>query len=193
VVNPVSLKERIHAEITAAMRSGESLRRDVLRMAQNAVDLAEKRDRRPATDDEVVAILAHQVKTRRESVEAFTKGGRPDLADKELAEIAILAEFLPSALSADEVAALVAQALAETGATTPRDLGKVMGWLAPRTRGRVDGRELSGKVAQALAAANLAAHDGGGTPGGAPGGPTGSTPGRAPDTAPSPAPEQRKP
>ena len=180
----MSLKERIHGEITAAMRSGESLRRDVLRIAQNAVDLAEKRDRRPATDDEVVAILTHQVKTRRESIDAFTKGGRQDLADKEQAEIAILAEFLPTALTSDEVAALVAQAVAETGATTPRDLGKVMGWLTPRTRGRADGRELSGKVAQALAAANLAAHDT--APGAAV---SGATPARGP----SPAPEERKP
>ena len=160
MVNPVSLKERIHGEITAAMRSGQSLRRDVLRMAQNAVDLAEKRERRPYADDEVTAILTREVKTRRESIDAFTKGGRQDLADKEQAEIAILAEFLPAALASDEVAALVVQAIAETGAATARDLGKVMGWLTPRTRGRVDGRELSGRVAQALATANLAAHDG---------------------------------
>ena len=185
-MNPVSLKERIHDEITAAMRSGQSLRRDVLRMAQNAVDLAEKRDRRPCADDEIIAILTYQVKTRRESIDAFTKGGRPDLADKEQAEIAILAEFLPTALTPDEVTALVAQALAETGATTPRDLGKVMGWLTPRTRGLADGRELSGKVAQALAGANLAAHD---TSPGAPA----SAPGATPASSPGPGAEQRKP
>jgi uncharacterized protein YqeY len=147
----VSLKQRIHAEIAAAMRSGDALRRDVLRMAQNAVDLAEKRDRRPYTDEEVVTILAREVKTRRESIEAFRKGRRDDLADKEAAEIAILQAFLPSALTPDEVEALVTQAIADTGAAGPRDLGKVMGWLAPRTRGRVDGRELSSKVAAALA------------------------------------------
>jgi uncharacterized protein YqeY len=147
----VSLKQQIHAEITTAMRSGDALRRDVLRMAQNAVDLAEKRDRRPYTDDEVLAILAREVKTRRESIEAFQKGGRTDLADKEAAEIAVLTEFLPAPLAADEITGLVAQAIAETGATGPRDLGKVMGWLAPRTRGRVDGRELSTRVAAALA------------------------------------------
>jgi uncharacterized protein YqeY len=147
----VSLKQRIHAEIAAAMRSGEPLRRDVLRMAQNAIDLAEKRDRRPATDDEIVGILAREVKTRRESIDAFHKGGRTDLADKESAEIAILQEFLPAALSPQEVHALIAQAIAETGASGPRELGKVMGWLSPRTRGRVDGKELSSRVAEALA------------------------------------------
>jgi uncharacterized protein YqeY len=148
----VSLKNQIHSEITAAMRSGDALRRDVLRMAENAVNLAEKKDRRAYADDEIVAILAREVKTRRESIEAFQKGGRSDLADKESAEIAILQEFLPAALSPQELDALVAQAIAETGAAGPRDLGKVMGWLSPRTRGRVDGRELSSRVGAALAA-----------------------------------------
>jgi uncharacterized protein YqeY len=148
----VSLKNQIHSEITAAMRSGDALRRDVLRMAENAVNLAEKKDRRAYADDEIVAILAREVKTRRESIEAFQKGGRSDLADKESAEIAILQEFLPAALSPQELDALVAEAIAETGAAGPRDLGKVMGWLSPRTRGRVDGRELSSRVGAALAA-----------------------------------------
>jgi hypothetical protein len=155
----VSLKEHIRTEITAAMRSGDSLRRDVLRMAQNAIDGAEKRDRRPCSDDEVIAILVRETKTRRESIEAFRKGGREDLAAKEAAEIEILTEFLPAALSPHDVDAIVAQAIAETGAASPRDLGKVMAWLSPRTRGRVDGRELSGKVAAALVTANLADHD----------------------------------
>lgn len=155
----MSLKQQIHAEIAAAMRSGDALRRDVLRMAQNAVDVVEKRERRPCTDDEVVAVLAREVKTRRESIDAFRKGAREDLASKEEAEIAIISEFLPAALTPEEIDALVAQAIAETGAASPREMGKVMGWLAPRTRGRADGRELSGKVAQALAAANLADHD----------------------------------
>lgn len=134
------------------MRSGDALRRDTLRMVENAIYNAEKRDRRAYAEDEVAAILAREVKTRRESVEAFAKGNRPDLVAKEQAEIAILAEFLPEQLGAEEMAALVAQAVAETGATSPRDLGKVMGWLAPRTRGRADGRVLSGLVAAALAA-----------------------------------------
>mgnify|MGYP001620148962 CR=1 FL=1 len=134
------------------MRSGDALRRDTLRMVENAIYNAEKRDRRAYSEDEVAAILAREVKTRRESVEAFEKGNRPDLVAKEQAEIAILAEFLPEQLGAEEMAALVAQAVAETGATSPRDLVKVMGWLAPKTRGRADGRVLSGLVAAALAA-----------------------------------------
>ena len=147
----MSLRDRLKADVSAAMRSGESLRRDVLRMAQNAVDLAEKRDRRPYTDDEVVGILTREVKTRRESVEAFRAGGREDLAAKEQAEIEIISAFLPTPLTPAELDALVAQAVAETGAGSPRDLGKVMGWLSPRTRGRADGKQVSGLVNEALA------------------------------------------
>lgn len=141
------------------MRSGDALRRDTLRMAGNAIYNAEKRDRRTYSDDEVAAILAKEVKTRRESVEAFEKGNRPDLVAKETAEIEILSAFLPEQLSAADLEALVAQAVRETGATSPRDLGRVMGWLSPRTKGRADGRVLSGLVAAALARLNLAGHD----------------------------------
>jgi uncharacterized protein YqeY len=105
------------------MRSGDALRRDVLRMTQNAVYTVEKRDRRELGDDDVTAILTREVKTRRESVEAFRKGAREDLTAKEEAEIAI------------------------------------MGWLAPRTRGRADGRRVSELVAQALAQADLVGHE----------------------------------
>lgn len=140
------------------MRSGDALRRDVLRMAQNAVYAVEKRERREPTDDDVVAILTREVKTRRESVEAFRKGGREDLAAKEEAEIAILSEYLPEQLDDDAIRSLVDEAIAATGASSARDLGKVMGWLSPRTRGRADGRRVSELVAQALARADLAGH-----------------------------------
>jgi uncharacterized protein len=149
----VSLREQIQADITAAMRSGEALRRDTLRMAESAIYNAEKRERRDYSDDEVAAVLAREVKTRRESVEAFRKGGRDDLASKEEAEIAILATYLPEQLSEAEIAALVEEAIATTGAAGPRDMGKVMGWLAPKTRGRADGKLVSGMVGQKLAQA----------------------------------------
>jgi uncharacterized protein len=144
------------------MRSGDSLRRDVLRMAENAAYNLEKRERRELTDDDVAAVLAREVKTRRESVDAFRKGGREDLAAKEEAEIAILAEFLPQPLSEAELQSLVSEGIQATGAQTARDLGKVMGWLSPRTRGRADGKQLSAMVARTLAQADLAAHDVGG-------------------------------
>jgi len=149
------------------MRSGEALRRDTLRMAESAIYNGEKRDRRTYSDDEVAAVLAREVKTRRESFEAFRKGGRDDLASKEEAEIAILAAYLPEQLSESEIDALVAEAVAATGAASPRDVGKVMGWLAPRTRGRADGRLVAQAANRTLAGAASGAVS---TPGGAAGG-----------------------
>jgi hypothetical protein len=134
------------------MRSGDALRRDTLRMAESAIYNAEKRDRRSYSDDEVAGVLAREVKTRRESVEAFRNGGREDLASKEEAEIGILAAFLPEQLSEAEITALVGEAIAATGAGGPRDMGRLMGWLAPRTRGRADGRLVSQVAGRALAA-----------------------------------------
>lgn len=144
------------------MRSGDALRRDVLRMVQSAAYNLEKRDGRALSDDDYAAVLAREVKTRRESVEAFRAGDREDLASKEEAEIAILAGYLPEQLSDDDIRALIDEAIATTGASSPRDMGKVMGWVSPRTRGRADGRRVSELVAASLASADLAAHDRGG-------------------------------
>jgi uncharacterized protein len=143
------------------MRGGDSLRRDVLRMAANAAYNVEKRNQQPLTEDDFLAVLTREVKTRRESVEAYEKAGRGDLAAKERAEIDILAEYMPEALDEGEIDSLIDEAIAATGASSARDLGKVMGWLAPRTRGRADGKIVSGRVASVLARADLAAHDGG--------------------------------
>jgi uncharacterized protein YqeY len=158
----VTLQERIHTETTTALRSGDVLRRDVLRMASSALYNAEKSQRRPLTDDEALAVVAREVKTRRESVEAYRVAGREDLATKEEAEIRILQGFLPAQLSDDELADLVGEGIRATGASSARDLGRVMGWLSPRIRGRADGRRASELVAQALARTDLAQHDGGG-------------------------------
>ena len=155
----MSLRDQIQSAITAAMRGGDALRRDVLRMAANSAYAIEKKNGRPLTDEEYISVLTREVKTRRESVEAYTNAGRQDLAAKEQAEIDILAAYLPAALSDDELTALVDEAIAATGATSARDLGKVMGWLSPRTRGRADGKVVSGLVAQTLARADLTAHD----------------------------------
>jgi len=141
------------------MRAGDSLRRDTLRMAISAAYNVEKRNQHPLTDEEFLTVLTREVKTRRESVDAYTNAGRQDLADKEQAEIDILTGYLPAQLTEDEVQALVDEAVAATGATSARDLGKVMGWLSPKTRGRADGKVVSGLVAQTLARADLAGHD----------------------------------
>ncbi len=157
----MSLQQRIQSDIAVAMRGGDTLRRDVLRMVSSAAYNAEKRNGRALTEEEFLAVLSREAKTRRESVEAFRGGGREDLATKEEAEIAILTEYLPQPLTEAEIGELVDQAIEATGAASARDMGKVMGWLAPRTRGRADGKRVSELVGQALASADLAAHDGG--------------------------------
>jgi uncharacterized protein YqeY len=156
----VSLQDRLQQDLTAAMRSGDVLRRDTLRLVTNAAYNLAKKNQRPLGEDEFLAVLTREVKTRRESVEAFRNGGREDLAGKEEAEIAIIAEYLPQALTEDEIRSLIGEGIQATGAANARDMGKVMGWLAPRTRGRADGKRVSELVVQALAAADLAAHAG---------------------------------
>jgi uncharacterized protein YqeY len=148
----VSLRERIQEDTTAAMRSGDTLRRDVLRMASNAAYNLEKQQLRDLTEDELIGVLTREVKQRRESIDAYRAGGRDDLASREEAELEILTEYLPEPLTGEQIDQLVAEGIAATGSATPRDLGKVMGWLTPRTRGRADGKVVSQKVAAALAA-----------------------------------------
>lgn len=146
-----SLNDQLQAALKDAMREHDELRRDTLRMAISAAYNAEKAARRPLTDDEVIGVLAREVKTRRESIEAYEAAGRPDLAAKERAEAEVLAGFLPAQLSKEEIRALVADAIAQTGASSPKDMGRVMGIVAPKTKGRADGKVVSGIVTAELA------------------------------------------
>ena len=148
----MSLRDQLKADVSAAMRSGETLRRDTLRMALSSLALVEKELKRDATDDEVLGVIVKAVKTRKESVDAYIAANRADLAEGESAEIAILSTYMPEQLSDADVDALVAEAISATGAASAKEMGKVMGWLGPKTKGRVDGKVLSGKVTAALAA-----------------------------------------
>lgn len=148
----MSLRDQLKADVSAAMRSGETLRRDTLRMALSALALVEKELKRDATDDEVLGVIVKAVKTRKESVDAYIAANRADLAKGESAEIAILSTYMPEQMSDADVDALVAEAISATGAASAKEMGKVMGWLGPKTKGRVDGKVLSGKVTAALAA-----------------------------------------
>ena len=152
----MSLTEQLQADMKTAMRDGDAQRRDTLRMAIAAVQNAEKEKRAPLSDDEVLAVLTRQVKTRRESIKAYRDAGRDDLADKEQAEIDVLAPYLPEQLGEDEVRVLVTEAIASTGASSPRDMGRVMGALMPKVKGRADGALVSGLVNQELAKAAAA-------------------------------------
>ena len=154
----MTLAERLKAELKTAMRNRDELRRDTLRMALASAQNAEKQARRPLSDEELLGVFTREVKTRRESIEAYEKADRPDLAAKERAEIEVLSAFLPAALGEDELRSIVRDAIAESGATSARDLGRVMALLSPRTRNRADGRQVSAMVAQELARADLAAH-----------------------------------
>lgn len=146
------LRDQLKADVSAAMRSGETLRRDTIRMALSSLALVEKELKRDATDDEVLGVIVKAVKTRKESVDAYIAANRADLAEGESAEIAILSAYMPEQMSDADVDALVAEAISATGAASAKEMGKVMGWLGPKTKGRVDGKVLSGKVTAALAA-----------------------------------------
>jgi uncharacterized protein len=142
----------------AAIRDRDELRRDTLRMVVSAAYNAQKQQGRELTDDEVITVLAREVKTRKESVEAFTNGGRPDAAAKEQAEIGIISAYLPEQIGADELAKIVAESVEQSGATSVKDMGKVMAILMPKVKGRADGKQVSALVTQELAKRDLAGH-----------------------------------
>ena len=132
------------------MRARDERRTQTLRMAMSAAHNRQIELGRPLTDEDYVEILGKQVKQRRESIEAFRAGGRETMAANEEAEAAILAEFLPEPLSESQLEALVRAAIAETGASSPSDLGRVMGRVVPQTKGRADGKVVSDLVRRLL-------------------------------------------
>ena len=149
----MSLTEQLQADMKTAMREGDAQRRDTLRMAIAAAQNAAKEKREPLSEEETLAVLTRQVKTRRESIEAYRAAGRDDLADKEQAEIDVLVPYLPEQLGEDAVRALVVKAIATTGASSPKDMGRVMGVLMPKVKGRADGKLVSSLVNEELAKA----------------------------------------
>jgi uncharacterized protein YqeY len=147
----VTLASKLQDDLTAAIRAHDDLRRDTLRMVISAAYNESKKARRDLTDDEVVQILTREVKTRNESVQAFTNADRPDAAAKERSEIEIIRAYLPEQLDPAELERLVREAVDESGATSAREMGKVMAVLMPRVRGRADGKQVSALVNAELA------------------------------------------
>lgn len=133
-----------------AMINKDVQRRDVIRMALSAIKQVEIDTRKTVDADESVAIVQREVKKRRESIDEARKAGRDDIADQEQAEIAILEVFLPQQLSRDEIATYVQEAIAETGATSAKDMGKVMSALMPKVKGRADGKLVNEVVRERL-------------------------------------------
>jgi len=147
----MSLKERITDDMKAAMRAKDSERLGAIRMLTAAIKQKEVDDRVELDDTGVIAIVDKLIKQRKDSIEAFQKAARQDLADKEAAEMAVLQVYLPARLSADEVAAEVRAIVTELGATGPGDMGKVMGAVKTRLAGKADMGQVSAAVKAALA------------------------------------------
>jgi uncharacterized protein YqeY len=139
----MALREQINEDLKAAMRGGEVARRDTIRLLLAALKQREVDERKVLTDADVLGIIEKMLKQRRDSISQFEQGGRQDLADKEKQELVLLQAYMPQALGADEIAAAVAAAVAETGATAPADMGKVMAVLKPKLAGRADMSQVS--------------------------------------------------
>ena len=146
----MSLQTDIESAMRAAMKARDAVRVSTLRLAMAAAHNRQIELGHELTDAEVVEVLDHQVKQRRESIELYRKGSRPELADAEEAELAILREFLPEPLTDAELERLVRDAVAAADATGPADMGRVMGVLVPQTKGRADGKAVSELVRRLL-------------------------------------------
>lgn len=147
----MSLLARIETELTEAMRARDGERRDALRLILSSLRSAEKDLQRPLTDDEELQVMQRERKRRQEAAEAFRAGGREEQADAEERELDLLQEFMPEPLSEDEVEEIIDNVIAEVGATSVRDLGRVMADVMPQISGRADGSTVSQLVREKLA------------------------------------------
>jgi uncharacterized protein len=145
-VSDPTLRERLAAEITEALRAGERVRLGALRLLSAAVTNREKELRHGLSDEELRDVAAKEVKKRTESIEAFEGAGRRELAEKERAEREAIADYAPAPMTDDELDALLDEAFASTGATSEKDLGTVMGFLMRKAKGRVNGKVAQEKV-----------------------------------------------
>jgi uncharacterized protein YqeY len=146
----MSLKARITEDMKAAMRAGEKDRLSCIRMLQAGIKQREVDERKELDDAEVLSVVDKMIKQRKESVTQFQAGNRPDLVARESAEIDVLTGYLPAQLDAAELEAMIKSAIAATGATSMKDMGKVMGTLKPQVQGRTDMGALSARIKAAL-------------------------------------------
>jgi uncharacterized protein len=147
-----TLKERVDAELKNAMRSKNELTTSVLRMLKSAIKYKEvEPGGKPLDDSGVLQVIATLIKQRRDSIEQFRAGGRPELADKEEREIVLLQAYLPTQLTAEQLAAEVRAAIAASGAKGPKDMGAVMKVLIPKVQGKAEGKAVSDEVKAQLA------------------------------------------
>ena len=148
----LSLKERIQEDMKSAMRNKDSKRLGVIRLIMAAIKQREVDERITLDDAQVIEVLDKMLKQRRESIIQYEKGQRQDLADKESYEITIVQEYLPPALDETELESLISEAINLAGATSSKDMGKVIGILKPRIQGRADMGKVSGRIKEKLSA-----------------------------------------
>lgn len=148
----MSLRDQLEAGLKEALKSGDRVAVSAIRLSLAEIKNAAIDKRRALEDNEIVNILRSGVKKRHESIEMFAKGGRQDLVDKETAELKVIERFLPAGLSAAELESLVDAAIAETGALSMKEIGKVMKAVLPRVAGRADGAEINKLVRAKLPA-----------------------------------------
>ncbi len=146
----MGLKEKLLQDMKEAMKAKDKVRLSTIRMINSLIKNAEIEKRGELTNDEIVQLLMKYAKQRRESIEMYEKGGRQDLVEKEKAELAIVESYLPKQLSEEEIRDIVKQAIEETGASSPKDLGKVMKVVMPKVRGKADGSVVNRIVREML-------------------------------------------
>jgi uncharacterized protein YqeY len=146
----MSLLEKLNQDLKEAMKAKDETRKRVLRLALSAVKLAEVEKQEELDDDAVIAVLQKEAKSRQETIDDAEKAERPDLIEVANAEMEILEEYLPEALSPEELEALVKEVIAEVGASSMADMGKVMGAVMPKVQGRADGGQVNQLVRQLL-------------------------------------------
>jgi uncharacterized protein YqeY len=149
----MTLQERVDADLKEAMRAKDATKLGVLRMLKSALKyaaIAKSDSEAELSDVEAAQVIRKQAKQRQDSIESFEKGGRAELVEKEKEELSILNEYLPQAMSADEVSKIVRKTIAEAGATSRAQMGAVMKALQAKVAGRVDGKALSAEVARQL-------------------------------------------
>ncbi len=140
------LFDKINTDMIAAMKAKDEASTSALRMLKSALKYKEVDLKRELKDEDVIDVLSKQAKQRKESIEGFEKGGRAEMAAKEKAELALIEKFLPAALSEAELSQLIEEAIKSSGAAGPKDMGKVMGVLTPKIKGKADMGKVSGLV-----------------------------------------------
>jgi uncharacterized protein YqeY len=146
----MTIREKIEDDIRQAMRSQNRQRLGALRFLKSAIQLVEKDQQKALDDTGVTEVIAKQVKERRESIRMFEEGSRTDLVAKESAELAVLEEYMPPQMSAEQLSTLIREVIQQVGAETPRDKGRVMGRLMPQVRGLADGAQVNALVDEIL-------------------------------------------